>query len=34
MKTMGKFGLDKNNDGYTKKTSGMNGKLCAVVKTL
>ena len=22
---MGKFGLDKNNDGYTKKTSGMNG---------
>ena len=30
----GKFGLDKNNDGYTKKTSGMNGKLCAVVKTL
>lgn len=27
----GKFG---NADGYSKKTSGMNGKACAVVKTL
>lgn len=27
----GKFGAS---DGYAKKTSGMNGKLCAVVKTL